>query len=162
MELYMGIDSYAAKVQSELAIAYATVIEKTKCNIIPHKIRHDRKVRAATTYEKGSYVWLLVSKQRKGIPKKFSNRWRGPFQVEQVIDEANYKIKALTEKKSSIVNKERIRKCFKRKILVQMEAEAKEKAMKKQGKANEDGSEEEKETELDQKEEEIAPVKKRG
>jgi hypothetical protein len=37
-------------------------------------------------------------------------------------------------KKSSIVNKERLRKCFERKILVQMEAEAKEKAMKKQGK----------------------------
>jgi hypothetical protein len=39
-----------------------------------------------------------------------------------------------------------------------MEAEAQEKAMKKQGKANEEGSEEEKETELDKIEEEIAPV----
>jgi hypothetical protein len=59
MELNMGVDSYAAKVQSELPIAYATVIKNTKCNILPHKIRHDTKVRAAVNYEKGSYVWLI-------------------------------------------------------------------------------------------------------
>jgi len=46
--------------------------------------------------------------------------------VGQVIGEANYKIKALTAKKSSIINKEQLRKCFERNILVKMEAEVKE------------------------------------
>ena len=59
------------------------------------------------------------------------------FQVEEVIDEANYKIKSLTGKKTSIVSKERLRKCFKRKVLVELEAEARKKALKKQGKDNE-------------------------
>jgi hypothetical protein len=148
MELYMGVDSYAAKVQSELAIANATVIKNTKCNILPHKIRH----------EKGSYVWLLDTQKRHGVPKKFSNRWRGPYQVEEIIDDANYKIKALVGKKASIVNKERLRKCFERKVLVELEAEAKRKALKKQGKDNES----ETEAETPEIEEEKAPQKKRG
>ena len=148
MELYMGVDSYAAKVQSELAIAYATVIKNTKCNILPHKIRHDRKVRAAVNYEKGSYVWLLDTQKRVGIPKKFSNRWKGPFQVEEVIDEANYKIKALNGKKASIVNKERLRKCFERKVLLKLEAETKEKALKKKGLVENESEEETELTEM--------------
>jgi hypothetical protein len=116
----LGIDSYATTVQNNLLKAYEAVAKNTFANINKHKIRHDRKVRASKDYKVGDYVWLYNESKRKGKSKKFQTRWgENPYKIVAVIDENNYKIKCLSGKKASIVNKERLKKCYERKILLE-------------------------------------------
>ena len=120
LDLYLGIDSYATTVQNNLLKAYEAVAKNTFANINKHKIRHDRKVRASKDYKVGDYVWLYNESKRKGKSKKFQTRWgENPYKIVAVIDENNYKIKCLSGKKASIVNKERLKKCYERKILLE-------------------------------------------
>jgi hypothetical protein len=83
----------------------------------PHKIRHDRKVRACT-FEVGDFVWVRDTTTTKGKIKKLSARWKGPYVVITKISEAVYKLKNCETNRSITVNKCRLQRCFpKREIL---------------------------------------------
>jgi hypothetical protein len=64
---------------------------------------------------------LLDTATLKGVSKKLSQRFKGPYKVVQVIDDANYKLKTLTGKRTIIVNKSRLKRCYERKILQEMD-----------------------------------------
>jgi hypothetical protein len=131
LDLYLGIDSYATTVQDNLEKAFKAVAKNTFANINKHKIRHDRSTRASGNYKVGDYVWLYNESKQKGKSKKFQKRWgEEPYKIVEVIDDNDYKIKTLTGKRSVVVNKERLKKCFERKILLENEKKAKEKAEK--------------------------------
>ena len=117
LDLYLGVDSYARDIQDNLARAFSHVATNTKLSINPHKIRHDREIRASSTYKVNDYVWLRDMATKKNKCKKLSDRWKGPYLVTDVIDDANFKLKAIDSNRTTIVNKERLRKCFERKIL---------------------------------------------
>ena len=76
-----------------------------------------RLLEPAATY----YCWLLDTATLKGVSKKLSQRFKGPYKVVQVIDDANYKLKTLTGKKTIIVNKSRLKRCYERKILQEID-----------------------------------------
>ena len=116
LDFYLSVDSYAAEVQRQIANAYATVKSNIEVAADINKIRHDRNVRAAI-FKLNDYVWLLDTAKLKGVSKKLSHKFKGPYQIVAVIDEANYKIRILNGKKSQIVNKCRLKRCFERRIL---------------------------------------------
>jgi hypothetical protein len=120
IELYLTPESYAAKLQDELPTVYEHVAKNIEMAVLPNKIRHDRKCRAAT-FVVGDYCWLLDTATLKGVSKKLSHRFKGPYRVVQVIDDANFKLKTLTGRKTIIVNKSRLKRCYERKILQEMD-----------------------------------------
>ena len=81
-----------------------------------NKIRHDRQCRAAN-FVAGDYVWCLDTAKLKGVSKKLSARWKGPYVIKEVIDDANYKLKLVNSKKVLIVNKSKLKRCYERKML---------------------------------------------
>ncbi len=90
--------------------------------VLPNKIWHDRKCKAAT-FVVGDSCWLLDTATLKGVSKKQSYRFKGPYRVVQVIDDTNYKIKTFTGRKTIFVNKSRLKRCYERKILQKMALE---------------------------------------
>ncbi len=89
---------------------------------MPNKIRHDRNVRAAL-FQKNDYAWILDTAKLKGVSKKLSNRWKGPYRITDVIDDANFKVRTINGKKTLVVNKCKLRRCFERKILLDQKQE---------------------------------------
>ena len=71
----------------------------------------------AAEFGKNDFVWVLDTATLKGVSKKLSNRWKGPYKIIDVIDDANFRIKSLTGKKTLMVNKCKLKRCFERKIL---------------------------------------------
>ena len=106
IELYFTPGSYASKLQDEMPDAYKQVSENKDTAVERNKVRHDRKVRACK-FSVGDYTWVLDTATLKGVSKKLSHRWKGPYRVIGVIDEANYKLKTLTGRKTIIINKSR-------------------------------------------------------
>ena len=120
LDLYLSMNSYAEQLQTQLAAAYEKVIVNTDMSIAPHKIQHDRKTRAAI-FEVDDYVWVLDTAKLKGVSKKLSNRYKGPYKIVTVIDDANYKVKTINGKKTTIVNKARMKRCFPRRFLLELD-----------------------------------------
>jgi hypothetical protein len=81
-----------------------------------NKIRHDRQCRAAH-FVAGGYVWCLDTAKLKGVSKKLSARWKGPYVIKEVIDDANYKLKLVNSKKVLVFNKSKPKRCYESKIL---------------------------------------------
>jgi hypothetical protein len=117
LDLYLSFDSYAQQLQTKLAIAYGWVATNTEMSIRPHKINHDRKVRACV-FNQNDYVWKLDETKTKGVCKKLSEKYTGPYLVTEVIDDNNYKIKPLKGNRQTIVNKCKLKRCFPRNILL--------------------------------------------
>jgi hypothetical protein len=99
---------------------YKQVKKNIELSVRPNKIRHDRTVRAAN-FKVNEYCWVLDTAKLKGVSKKLSHRWKGPYIIVEVIDDANFKVKLVNGKKTITVNKSRLKRCYERKILEEME-----------------------------------------
>jgi hypothetical protein len=123
LDLYLSMGSYAEQIQTQLAIAYEKVAKNTEMSILPHKISHDRKTRAAS-FDVNDFVWVLDTTKLKGVCKKLSNRYKGPYKIVTVIDDANYKIKTLSGSRLMIVNKARLKRCFPRRFMLELDSDS--------------------------------------
>ena len=56
--------------------------------------------------------------------KKLSNRYKGPYKIVTVIDDANYKIKTLSGSRLMIVNKARLKRCFPRRFMLELDSDS--------------------------------------
>ncbi|CAF1129600.1 unnamed protein product, partial [Brachionus calyciflorus] len=109
---------YVAEEQAEwnlflekMAFAYNTSIHATT-GLTPFDVFYaDRNVRR-TSYILGDRVWLLNSAKKKGVSKKLSRKWTGPFTVVEVRNENNYIIKPDKKGKRQLVRAIRLKKCF--------------------------------------------------
>jgi hypothetical protein len=119
LELEYTPDSYATQLQNELPLIYEQVRKNIKISVNRNKIRHDRQCRAAN-FIAGDYVWCLDTAKLKGVSKKLSARWKGPYVIKEVIDDANYKLKMVNGKKVLVVNKSKLKRCYERKILTDL------------------------------------------
>jgi hypothetical protein len=52
--------------------------------------------------------------------KKLSHRWKGPYKIIEVIDNANYKVNQVKGKNTVTVNKRRLKRSNERKVLKEM------------------------------------------
>ena len=81
---------------------------------IKTKIRYDRESRAAS-YKVGDKERMLELAKSKGKSKKLTRKWKGPFEVVEVISEQNLRIKACSKNgKSSIVHKNLLKRSYDR------------------------------------------------
>ena len=92
LELNLDVDSYAKKTQQKLLCYYDIVVKNTDSKVSKFKFYADRNVRRVV-YVVGDRVWLLNSAKKKGVSKKLSRKWTGPFSVVEVRNENNYLIK---------------------------------------------------------------------
>lgn len=116
LDLYLSAGSYAENLQQTLAEAFVNVSKNTEVSIQPAKMKHDRLCRAGN-FEEGDYVWVLDTATLKGVSKKLSNRFKGPYKISTKVDDATYKVKALKGSRTTMVNKARLKKCFERQVL---------------------------------------------
>ena len=82
LELEFTPDSYATLLQNELPLKYEQVQKNIKISVNRNKIRHDRQCRAAN-FIAGDYVWYLDTAKLKGVSKKLSARWKGPYVIKK-------------------------------------------------------------------------------
>ncbi|CAF0925438.1 unnamed protein product [Brachionus calyciflorus] len=111
LELNIDVHSYAKKTQAKLVRYYNIVASNTDSKVSKFKFYADRNVRR-TSYILGDRVWLLNSTKKKGISKKLSRKWTGPFTVVEVRSENNYIIKPDKKGKRQLVHAHRLKKCF--------------------------------------------------
>ncbi|RNA14172.1 Transposon Ty3-G Gag-Pol poly, partial [Brachionus plicatilis] len=76
------------------------------------KFYADRNVRPFG-YALGDRVYLLKQANKKGVSKKLSHKWTGPFTVVEVLSENNYLIRADANQKKQLVHANRLKRCFK-------------------------------------------------
>ncbi|RNA17632.1 Transposon Ty3-I Gag-Pol poly [Brachionus plicatilis] len=62
-----------------------------------------------TYYILGGRVWLLDSAKKKGLSKKLSRKWIGPFTVVEVRSENNCLIKPDNKGKKQLVHANRLK-----------------------------------------------------
>ena len=117
LELFFNPESYAETIQEELRRAYKRVSEARDLKMDKAKLRYDRKVRAAS-FNVNDKVWLLDTAMKKGVCKKLSKKYKGPYNVITRLEDCNYTLKPLTSKGRKItVHQNRLKKCFDRKII---------------------------------------------
>ena len=63
---------------------------------------------------------MLDTAKVKGVTKKLLKRYKGPYSITLVVDDANYKINTLNGKKL-MVNKARLKRCFPRRFLLDLD-----------------------------------------
>ncbi len=63
------------------------------------------------TYSVGQQVFLYVPVISKGLTSKFSSLWKGPFEIVEILNDVNYRIKDLQTNKEQIVHYDRLKPC---------------------------------------------------
>jgi hypothetical protein len=84
--LELEYSDYVVELKARLEEIYEYVQNRHKIKVEKMKLVYDRNVRLSN-YEAGDRVWLQRSETRKGLSKKLSMKWKGPYVVVQKIDE---------------------------------------------------------------------------
>jgi hypothetical protein len=114
VDLHLSPQTYALFIKGDLELAYAQVSQVVELKSIKTKIRYDRVTRAAS-YKVGDKVRMLELAKSKGKSKKLTRKWKGPFEVMEVISEQNLRIKACSKNgKSLIVHKNLLKRSYDR------------------------------------------------
>lgn len=69
-----------------------TAIHNTEISRDKNKKYYDKKSKPIN-YKVGDYVYLHDPNLKKGPRKKFGKNWKGPYLIEKVLNDVNYKIK---------------------------------------------------------------------
>ena len=112
LDLNLDLLSYASKVRADLLRCYETVAQNADVKVSRFKFYADRNVRPFG-YALGDRVYLLKQANKKGVSKKLSHKWKGPFTVVEVLSENNYLIRADANQKKQLVHANRLKRCFK-------------------------------------------------
>ncbi|RNA16173.1 tigger transposable element-derived 4 [Brachionus plicatilis] len=110
-----------SQVQKHLQKCYEIVHETTGHKINKFKFYADRGVRPAS-YGLGDRVWILKESKLKGISRKLSRKWKGPYTVIKRQGEHNYWIKPDGQGKKRLVHVNKLKKCFSPPENVQLES----------------------------------------
>jgi hypothetical protein len=117
LDLYLDEESYASGVKDNLRREFEMVAKNTESRMEKAKLRHDRDVVVAK-FEVGDFVWVHDTTTKKGKCKKLSAKYmESPFRIVERIDDATYKVKQMGKKKTFMLNKCRLKRCYRREIL---------------------------------------------
>jgi len=114
IDVYLCLDpeEYAAKIQESLRQAYVAMEENREVNVERSKLNYDRKV-TATNFELEDQVWVLDPSLKPGESKKFTRKWKGPYQIVARINDVNYYVKPVEGKgKKLVIHRNRLKECF--------------------------------------------------
>ena len=97
----VSINSYAQQVKENLHKAFQVVKENQDVKTELSQIYYNRN-NIACTFEVGETVWVRSFKPAQGACKKFSNKWKGPYEVLNRLDNLVYSLKPLYTKGKKI------------------------------------------------------------
>ncbi|CAF0881273.1 unnamed protein product [Brachionus calyciflorus] len=110
LDFNLTADAYASKVQTHLLKCYDLVEKHSQSKVNKFKFYADRHVRPAS-YVTGERVSLLNESKKKGISKKLSRKWSGPYTIIEKLNENNYKLRPEKPGKKKLVHVNRLKKC---------------------------------------------------
>ena len=87
-----AITDYVEALQSNLEEAHAHARDHLQRSAEYQKRYYDHRATEARKYEVGQAVWYFNSQRKKGVCKKLTSQWRGPYVVVQRINDVTYKI----------------------------------------------------------------------
>ena len=96
IELPLNVEEYAARFKEKMANAYEVVRKNQEAKMKYNKKYHDRK-HIASAFEPGDKVWAREFKQAKGECRKFKMKWKGPYVVETVFNEMDYRLRPMNK-----------------------------------------------------------------
>ena len=108
-DLALSPESYARGVQENLEKAYARVASNRYLRMSKEKTYYDRKVVAAN-FQVGDLVLIMDTTKKKGLSKKFSKRWSGPYIVLKQFNEVDYELRLLGGNKRTKQHQNRLKK----------------------------------------------------
>ena len=112
-ELLLSNDSYANELKEAFNKAYQTITTNRDVKMEKNKLYCDRKI-FGCTFKPGDLVWWRNFKTKTGEPKKFRDRWRGIYQVVQVINVVDCEIKLYNQKgaRKKVVHMSQLKRAF--------------------------------------------------
>ena len=102
---------YVGQMDKCLRTAYFCVKRNTEIKMLYNKEYHDRK-NIAAEYKVGDRVWVRELKTPKGLCRKFNSKWKGPYTVEAVVNEIDYRVKPDNRGKRLIVHRNNLKTCM--------------------------------------------------
>lgn len=113
LDLILTPDSYADQLRTTFNSAFQNVgVNRDKASM-RNKIRLDRKVRACN-FEVNDYVYRLNSVVKKGLSKKFTRKWTGPYIVLSQTSAVDYLIRPIDKPKARkiIIHQSHLKRAF--------------------------------------------------
>ncbi|CAF0986279.1 unnamed protein product [Brachionus calyciflorus] len=110
LDFNLTADAYASKVHTHLLKCYNLVEKHSQSKVNKFKFYADKHVRPAS-YVTDERVWLLNERKKKGISKKLSRKWSGPYTIIVKLNENKYKLRPDKPGKKKLVHVNRLKKC---------------------------------------------------
>ncbi len=102
---------FASQMEKCLKTAYFCVKRNTELKMIYNKEYHDRK-NIAAEFTVGHRVWVRELKTPKGLCRKFNSKWKGPYTVEAIVNEVDYRVKPDNRGKKLLVHRNNLKSCM--------------------------------------------------
>eukprot|EP00118_Oscarella_pearsei_P016993 m.166966 g.166966 ORF g.166966 m.166966 type:complete len:242 (+) comp38920_c0_seq3:90-815(+) len=109
----MSTTEYGEKIERQLAMM-SDVVELRIENQANQRRHYDKRYTEGPTFEEGDWVWLYTPEGKKGLSKKLSSPYKGPFVVVQNLGPSNMKIRKVAGGKTKRVHCDRLKKCHHR------------------------------------------------
>lgn len=102
--------NYVAELQKRLHTAFTKAHEQLNQASDRQVYYYDRKT-SNVTYQIGDLVYLFDTSVKRGLSKKLSKPWLGPFRIIEAIGPVTFKIKELNKNRIQIVHANRLKPC---------------------------------------------------
>ena len=104
---------FVGDLQEKLREVYKNVEKNRDFMVDKSRIQHDRKIKPVE-YKIDDMVMLNQPQIKKGLSKKLSPKWEGPFIIQERVGPVNYKIKRFNQPKSEqkLVHHNRLKRFF--------------------------------------------------
>ncbi len=100
--------TYCDQLRLKLDRSFEVARENLKVSHATSKTRYDLRAKSVK-YEVGDLVWLHDPSRKKGVCRKFAKSWKKLYQVLEVLDDVNVKIRKGRRGRVLVVHKNRIK-----------------------------------------------------
>ena len=101
---------YVEKLQRKFNEVHELAREYTGKGQVRMKKTYDRK-QWGTPFKEAQRVWLFTPRRKTGCSKKLTRFWDGPYVIEKVLSDVNYKISKPGSGRSQVVHFNRLKLC---------------------------------------------------
>ena len=92
---------YVAELRDRLEDAYAQARDNLGRAAERQKLYYDVGA-SGGSYKPGDVVWILNKDRRKGISPKLQKKWKGPFLVEECLNDVTYRLRMTPERRKVV------------------------------------------------------------
>ena len=108
-EQYTDPGNYVDLLQERLVSAHEEARKHLKRSAIQQKRYYDHRACQRPQFAIGDPVWLYNPTQRKGVCRKLTSQWKGPYVVTQQLGDVNYMIQRSARKPPFMVHMDKLK-----------------------------------------------------